>query len=98
MNITSKQRATLRSLASQIDPIFQVGKSSLTENQIAGIDEALEKRELIKITVLRSSDMDADEVMAELVDALGAIEVCTIGNKVVLYRRSKNEKVKHVEF
>ena len=88
----------MRSMASQIEPIFQVGKASLTDNQIDAINDALEKRELIKITVLRSSDMDASEVMEELCDALNATQVCTIGNKVVIYRRSKNDKIKHIEF
>ena len=96
--MTSKQRATLRSMASKIEPIFQIGKASLTDNQIKGIDEALEKRELIKITVLRTSELEADEIMAELCEELNATEVCTIGNKVVLYRRSKNDKIKHIEF
>lgn len=96
--MNSKQRATLRSMASNIEPIFQVGKGSLSENQIAGIDEALEKRELVKITVLRSSDLEPVEIMEELCDALGATPVCTIGSKVVIYRRSKNEKIKHIEF
>ncbi len=96
--MNSKQRAHLRSLASNIEPIFQIGKASLTENQIKSIDEALEKRELIKISVLRTSDMDADEIMAELCENLGATEVCTIGNKVIIYRRSKSDKVKHIEF
>ena len=94
--MNSKQRATLRSIASNIEPIFQVGKGSLSENQIAGIDEALEKRELVKITVLRSSDLEPAEIMEELCDALGATPVCTIGSKVVIYRRSKNEKIKHL--
>ena len=96
--MNSKQRAHLRSLASNIEPIFQIGKASLTENQIKSIDEALEKRELIKISVLRTSDMDADEIMAELCENLGATEVCTIGNKVIIYRRSKSDKIKHIEF
>ena len=96
--MNSKQRAHLRSLASNIEPIFQIGKASLTENQIKSIDEALEKRELIKISVLRTSDMDADEIMSELCECLDATEVCTIGNKVVIYRRSKSDKIKHIEF
>ena len=96
--MNSKQRAHLRSLASNIEPIFQIGKASLTENQIKSIDEALEKRELIKLSVLRTSDMDADEIMAELCESLGATEVCTIGNKVIISRRSKSDKIKHIEF
>lgn len=96
--MNGKQRAALRSMASTLDPIFQIGKGNISENQIQGIDDALEKRELIKISVLRSSEMEAEEVLASLATALNATPVCTIGNKVVLYRRSKSDKVKHIEF
>lgn len=96
--MNGKQRAALRSMASTLDPIFQIGKGNIGENQIQGIDDALEKRELIKISVLRSSEMEAEEVLASLADALKATPVCAIGNKVVLYRRSKSDKVKHIEF
>lgn len=96
--MNGKQRAALRSMASTLDPIFQIGKSNIGENQIQGIDDALEKRELIKISVLRSSEMEANEALAYLADALKATPVCAIGNKIVLYRRSKSDKVKHIEF
>lgn len=85
-------------MASTLDPIFQIGKGNITENQIQGIDDALEKRELIKISVLRSSEIEADEALAFLAEALKATPVCAIGNKIVLYRRSKSDKVKHIEF
>ena len=96
--MNSKQRAFLRSAASSVEPIFQIGKGNLSENQIKGIDEALEKRELIKITVLKASELETSEVMSELCEKLGAEPVCTIGSKVVIYRRSKSDKVKHIEF
>ena len=54
MELTSKQRAYLKSLASSQDAIFQVGKSSLTPELVAAVDEALEKRELIKLSVLKN--------------------------------------------
>ena len=54
MNLTSKQRAYLGSLANTIDPIFQIGKSSLTPEIISAIDDAIEKRELIKVAVLKN--------------------------------------------
>ena len=85
-------------MASTLDPIFQIGKGNITENQIQGIDDALEKRELIKISVLRSSEIEADEALAFLAEELKATPVCAIGNKIVLYRRSKSNKVKHIEF
>lgn len=96
--MTSKQRANLRSLASNIEPIYQIGKGNVTDALVKGIDEALEKRELIKITVLKGSDYDAKELLVELSEALSAEQVCAIGNKVVLYRRSKSDKIKHIEF
>ncbi len=85
-------------MASTLDPIFQIGKGNITENQIQGIDDALEKRELIKISVLRSSEIEADEALAFLAEVLKATPVCAIGNKIVLYRRSKSDKIKHIEF
>ena len=96
--MNGKQRAALRSMASTLDPIFQIGKGNISENQLQGIEDALEKRELVKISVLRSSEMEADEALAYLADALKATPVCAIGNKVVLYRRSKSDKIKHIEF
>lgn len=98
MELTSKQRATLRSKASIIEPIFQIGKGSLSDNQIKGIEEAIEKRELIKITVLRSCEDEAKYLAEDIASEIGATVVCTIGGKIVLYRRSKSDKVKHIEF
>ncbi len=57
MNLTSKQRAYLGSEASTMNAIFQIGKASLTPELINGLDEALEKRELIKISVLKTVQM-----------------------------------------
>ncbi len=96
--MNSKQRAALRALASNLEPIYQIGKGNISDNQINGIDEALNKRELVKITVLRASELETGEVMQELCERLKAQPVCTIGSKVVIYRRSKSDKVKHIEF
>ena len=59
--MTSKQRAYLMSQASTMDPIFQIGKASLTPEIITALDEALEKRELIKkylFEKIRQRDVD----------------------------------------
>ena len=98
MNLTSKQRANLRSIASQIEPCYIIGKGNVTDNIIKGIDEALAKRELIKITVLKSADLKAREMVDEIAQALDATVVCTIGNKIVLYRYSDKEGITHVIF
>lgn len=86
--ITSKQRATLRSLANTLDPIFQIGKLGIEENFICQIDSALEARELIKVKVLENSGLDAKEAMEILCDELKCEGVQVIGNKVVIYRKS----------
>ena len=52
--MTTKQRAYLKSLAMNMDPIYQIGKSSITPEFTIGISEALEARELIKISVLKN--------------------------------------------
>ena len=90
--ITTKQRAYLRSLANQIDAIFQVGKGGIEATFIKQVEEALEKRELIKINILENSGMDPREAQHQLVGALGCEGVQVIGSKIVLYKESKNHK------
>lgn len=96
--MTTKQRSKLRSLAQNIEPVGQVGKGGLSENMISGLSDALEKRELVKITVLNNAEDDISYIAAELAEKLGAEVVCVIGHKVVLYRLSHKENVKHIEF
>ena len=96
--MTTKQRSKLRSLAQNIEPVGQVGKGGLSENMISGLSDALEKRELVKITVLNNAEDDISDIAAELAEKLGAEVVCVIGHKVVLYRLSHKENVKHLEF
>ena len=87
--MTSKERATLRAMANSIQPIFQIGKGGIGENLIQQVDEALEARELIKITVLETADVTAREASDILSKELGAEPVQSIGRKFVLYRRSR---------
>lgn len=96
--MTTKQRSKLRSLAQNIEPVGQVGKGGLSENMISGLSDALEKRELVKITVLNNAEDDISDIAAELAEKLGAEVVCVIVHKVVLYRLSHKENVKHIEF
>lgn len=96
--MTTKQRSKLRSLAQNIEPVGQVGKGGLSEKMISGLSDALEKRELVKITVLNNAEDDISDIAAELAEKLGAEVVCVIGHKVVLYRLSHKENVKHIEF
>ncbi len=92
--MTSKQRAYLKSLASNITPIFQVGKASLTPEIVTAVDEALEKRELIKISVLKNCFDDPNELADMVAERTHSQVVHVIGKKIVLYRpASKNPKI-----
>ena len=95
--LTSKQRAKLRSLAQNLEPITQVGKSGVTENFLDDVNNAIEKRELVKITVLENSGEDVKQAGEEIARRLPAEFVYATGKKLVFYRRSSNEKVKHIE-
>ena len=95
---TSKERAKLRAIASTEDTIMQVGKSGISENLVAALSDALNARELIKISVLDNSPDEVTAVGRELSEKLNAEFVCAIGKKVVLYRYSEKKSVKHVEY
>ncbi|MCX8129350.1 MAG: ribosome assembly RNA-binding protein YhbY [Clostridia bacterium] len=91
--LTSKQRSYLRGLANGIPPIFQVGKGGVNENMIKQFGDALEARELIKATVLKNSLADVRSICEELSQATDSDVVQVIGNKFVLYKESKENKV-----
>lgn len=94
MDVTSKQRAYLKSLANDMDSIFQVGKASLTPQIITAVDEALEKRELIKISVLKNCFDEPHELANTIASRTRSQVVHVIGKKIVLYRPSKkNPKI-----
>ncbi len=90
--MTSKQRAYLKSMAMDLDPIFNVGKASVTPDFIEGIREALEKRELIKVGVLKNCMDDPKELASLIAERSGAQVVQVIGKKIVLYKESRNHK------
>ncbi len=92
MNLTAKQRAYLRSLAQTVDPVFQIGKGGVTEETVRQISNALEARELVKITVLETSGLTAAEALEEIAAKTGAAPVQAIGRKAVLYRPSEKHK------
>ena len=83
--MTSKQRAYLKGLAMNLDPIFQIGKGSVTPELTAAVAEALEARELIKLTVLKNC---MERTRSEVVQV--------IGKKIVLYKQAKDEKKRKI--
>ncbi len=90
--LNSKQRAYLRGLAMQLDPIFQIGKGGIGDESVKQISAALEARELIKVRVLENSGYTAKEAAEELSEAIGCDVVTTIGTKFVLYKESEKKK------
>lgn len=90
--MTSKQRAYLKGLAMTMDPIFQFRKNSLTPENTAAIAEALEARELIKISVLNNCADDPREIAQMVAERTRSQVVQVIGKKIVLYKESKDNK------
>ncbi len=95
--MTSKQRAYLKGLAMKIDPIFQIGKSSLTPEITKAVDEALEARELIKISVLKNCMDDGNSIAVVLAERTHSQVVQVIGKKIVLYRPAKSEEKRKIQ-
>ena len=90
--MTSKQRAYLSKLAQTTEPIFQVGKNSITPELITAISEALEARELIKLSVLKNCFDDPSEIANTIAERTRSTVVRVIGKKIVLYKESKTKK------
>ena len=91
--LTSKQRAKLRAMGTSLDTIFQIGKSGISEETVKQISNALEARELIKLSVLENSGEDPKEVLHSLAAALQAEPVAVTGKKIILYRASEKKPV-----
>ncbi|WP_088102549.1 ribosome assembly RNA-binding protein YhbY [Halalkalibacter urbisdiaboli] len=90
--LTGKQKRFLRAKAHHLNPIFQVGKGGVNENMIKQVSDALEARELMKITVLQNCEYDKQEVAKELAHGTRAELVQIIGNIIVLYKESREKK------
>ena len=89
--MTSKQRAYLKGLAMTMDPIFQIGKASLTPEIIDAVREAIDKRELIKISVLKNCFDDPKELAQILAERTRSQVVQVIGKKIVLFKQAKED-------
>ena len=89
--LTSKQRAQLRSMANSIDAIFQIGKGGINDQLVKQVAEALEARELIKLSCLETSPVKSREAADKVSEAVGCDVVQVIGSKFVLYRPNPKE-------
>lgn len=92
--MTTKERAYLKSLAMKIDPIFQIGKNSMTPELTKAVSEALHARELVKIHVLKNCMDDPKELGAVLAERTKSEVVQVIGKKIVLYKEGKDKNKK----
>ncbi|MER2088606.1 MAG: ribosome assembly RNA-binding protein YhbY [Sporosarcina sp.] len=90
--LTNKQRSFLRSESNHLQPLVHIGKSGLTESVIKQIEEALEAKELIKVTILQNCDQDKNEIAAKLEEQAGIEVVQVIGKIIVLYKESVEKK------
>lgn len=90
--LTGKQKGFLRSKAHHLQPLFQIGKNGLTESVIVQIEEALEAKELIKVNILQNCGEDKKEIAGTLAERENMNIVQTIGNVIVLYKESIENK------
>jgi len=90
--LTGKQKRYLRSMAHHLQPIFQVGKGGTNDHLVRHISEAIEVRELIKVSVLNNCMDDPKEIAVEVAEAAGAELVQVIGKTIVLYKESTDHK------
>ncbi|EIA20893.1 ribosome assembly RNA-binding protein YhbY [Listeria fleischmannii] len=90
--LTNPQKRFLRKNAHSLHPIFQVGKGGVTPNMVIQIAEALEARELIKVSILQNCEVPKEEVAETLSSRSGAELVQVIGRTIILYKESKNKK------
>ncbi|MCI8577080.1 MAG: ribosome assembly RNA-binding protein YhbY [Lachnospiraceae bacterium] len=94
--MTSKQRAYLKGLAMTEDAVLQIGKSSVTPEVTAAVDEALEARELVKLSVLKNCMDDGRSMADVLAERTHSEVVQVIGRKIVLYKPAKDEKKRKI--
>ena len=91
--MTSKQRAYLRSLANSVTAILQIGKNGINDNLIKQVDDALEARELIKVSVLETAPEEKRILAEDLASSTNSILVQIVGNKLSLYRARKKNSI-----
>ena len=92
MELTGKQRAQLRAMANELEPIVHIGKDGIGENLVKQANDALEARELIKLRSLETSPVSAREAADEIAEKTHSDVVQVIGTRFVLYRESRDNK------
>ncbi|MEG0076444.1 ribosome assembly RNA-binding protein YhbY [Anaerorhabdus sp.] len=91
--LTGKQKSYLRGLANTQRALFQIGKDGLSHNLYRTVEDSLEAHELVKVSVLKTCEEDFKELAFDLAMNTHSEVVQTIGRTVVLYRKSKEQKI-----
>ena len=94
--ITIKQRSKLKSIASTLSPVTQIGKGGITDNLLKTLSDALEAHEIIKVTVLDNAEDTPRNIAENVAELLGAVCVTVIGRKAIFYRYSSRENFAHI--
>ncbi len=94
--ITTKQRSKLKSMANSLRPIVTVGKGELTETVLNEIAVALYHHELVKVASLKSCEIPAKVMCAEVCQNLGCDPVLVVGNRFVVYKYSDKKEIEHI--
>ena len=94
--ISTKQRSKLKALANTLKPAVIVGKGELTENIVKEIEVALYHHELVKVAALKSCELSAKTMCAEVCEILSCEPVQCVGNRFVVYKRSDKEGIEHI--
>ncbi|NEG88986.1 YhbY family RNA-binding protein [Bifidobacterium aerophilum] len=97
MALTKKQTKQLRALANPLKPLLFIGKNDLTDAAVRQASETMDSHELLKIAVQDGSGLTAKEAAESLAGQIGAEVVQVIGNRFVLYRRSKRDDIEHIQ-
>ena len=91
--LSGKQKNYLRSLANRLRPVVQIGKDNITDNLITSVSDYLEAHELMKVSLLKSCELEVRAAAIELAANTGSEIVQLIGRTIILYRKSKEARI-----
>lgn len=86
--LTGKQKRYLKALGSELEPVVQIGKAGVVPSVIASAGDVINRRELVKVRVLRNCPQEPQEAIAALAGETGAELVQVIGRNGLLFRRN----------
>ncbi len=91
--LSGKQRSYLKGLANPLKAVIQIGKEGITPALIDQVAETIAKRELVKISVLESCDIDIKEAANTVAGRTQSEFVQSVGRKFVIYKKNKKNPV-----